>query len=476
MEKTLAELAVILKGKLTAKQPEMIIKGVNGLEEATSEQISFAVPPYLEVAGQSHAAALVIPEDAEFTGAQPVIRVANPRAAFAQLLVMFRPPEEVDRVISAQAFVSPQAKIGKNVAIQPFAVIEAGAEIGDDTIIYPNCYVGKHVKIGAGSTLYPSVTVRENCLIGKRVILQAGCVIGGDGFGFVTTNGKHTKVLQTGNVVIGDDVEVGCNTCIDRATVDSTIVGAGTKIDNLVHLGHNDIIGENCLLVAHADLPKVADAFYSINIGKIGKIFATLKEHQVQQVTMIGKVTKEILYSEGKIVPDWQAVKLLMGLPDRHDDTIMNAIVAKIQAMGIEVLDQTLFITALLPEAGVLSKRKPNAAELADMEYGFAMAKKIGGLDIGQTVVVKNKAIMAVEAIEGTDACILRGGKLGKDVIVAKTAKPAQDNRFDMPSVGVQTIKSMLEAGAAGIVMEAGRTLLVEREKVLELANAIILW
>ena len=106
------------------------------------------------------------------------------------------------------------------------------------------------------------------------------------------------------------------------------------------------------------------------------------------------------------------------------------------------------------------------------MDYGFAMAKKIGGLDIGQTVVVKNKAIMAVEAIEGTDACILRGGKLGKNVIVAKTAKPAQDNRFDMPSVGVKTIESMITAGAAGIVMEAGRTLLVEREKTLALANA----
>lgn len=254
MEKTLAELARILKGELEAKNPQLLIKGVNGLEEATSEQISFAVPPYVEVAGQSHAAALVIPRGAEFTGSQPVIRVENPRAAFADLLVLFRPPEEVERVISPQAYVSLEAKIGQNVAIQAFAVVEAGAEIGADTVIYPNCYVGKRVKIGAGSTLYPNVTVRENCVVGQRVILQAGCVIGGDGFGFVTTNGKHTKVLQTGNVVLGDDVEVGCNTCIDRATVDSTMVGNGTKLDNLVHLGHNDIIGENCLLVAHVGI------------------------------------------------------------------------------------------------------------------------------------------------------------------------------------------------------------------------------
>ena len=186
---------------------------------------------------------------------------------------------------------------------------------------------------------------------------------------------------------------------------------------------------------------------------------------------MIGKVTKEILYSEGKIVPDWQAVKLLMSLPDRHDDTIMNAIVAKLESLGMRVQNQTIFLKDLLPEPGVLTTRKPTADEAADMEYGFAMAKKIGGLDIGQTVVVKNKAIMAVEAIEGTDACILRGGSLGKGVIVAKTAKPAQDNRFDMPSVGTKTLESMIKAGAVGLVMEAGQTLLVERERTLALAN-----
>ena len=124
-----------------------------------------------------------------------------------------------------------------------------------------------------------------------------------------------------------------------------------------------------------------------------------------------------------------------------------------------------------MPAPGVLSKRKPTAEELEDIEFGFQVAKEIGRLDIGQTVVVKNKAVMAVEAIEGTDACILRGGTLGKGVIVAKTAKPAQDNRFDMPSVGTRTIESMIAAGAAGIVMEAGRTLLVDRERTLALAD-----
>ena len=121
-------------------------------------------------------------------------------------------------------------------------------------MLYPHAYVGKRVKIGQNCTLYPNTTVREDCVLGDRVILQSGAVIGGDGFGYITQNGKHSKVLQTGNVVLQDDVEIGCNTCIDRATVDSTIVGKGTKIDNLVHLGHNDVLGENCLVVAHVGI------------------------------------------------------------------------------------------------------------------------------------------------------------------------------------------------------------------------------
>ena len=213
------------------------------------------------------------------------------------------------------------------------------------------------------------------------------------------------------------------------------------------------------------------DAYYDIHIGKLGKIINTLKKNQVTKVTMIGKVTKEILYSEGAIIPDFRAIKLLTSLPDRKDDTIMNAIVKELEEEKMAVMDQTLLIQPLLPAPGVLSKRKPTAEELEDIEFGFQVAKEIGRLDIGQTVVVKNKAVMAVEAIEGTDACILRGGTLGKGVIVAKTAKPAQDNRFDMPSVGMRTIESMIAAGAAGIVMEAGRTLLVERERTLALAD-----
>ncbi len=220
------------------------------------------------------------------------------------------------------------------------------------------------------------------------------------------------------------------------------------------------------------ELPVSADVYYDINIGKIGKIISVLKKNKVTKVTMIGKVTKEVLYKAGAIVPDLRAVKILATVPDRKDDTIMNAIVKELESEGIEVMDQTLFIKPLLPKPGVLTKRKPTEAELADMEFGFEMAKAIGGLDIGQTVVVKNRAVMAVEAIEGTDACILRGGYLGKGgVIVAKAAKPAQDQRFDIPGFGTKTLESMIYAGATGIVIEAGNTLITEREKTIALAD-----
>ena len=220
------------------------------------------------------------------------------------------------------------------------------------------------------------------------------------------------------------------------------------------------------------ELPKAVDQYFAINVGKVGKIISTLKKNNVTKVTMIGKVTKEVLYKVGGIVPDLRAIKLLAGLPNRKDDTIMNAIVEEIESEGMEVMDQTVLIKPLLPEAGVLTKRKPTEAELADMEFGFKMAKAIGGLDIGQTVVVKNRAVMAVEAIEGTDACILRGGYLGKGgVIVAKTAKPSQDQRFDIPGFGTKTMESMIIAGATGIVIEAGNTLIVERAKTVAMAD-----
>lgn len=220
------------------------------------------------------------------------------------------------------------------------------------------------------------------------------------------------------------------------------------------------------------ELAGAADKFYTISVGELDKILSALKSQGVEQVTMIGKVTKEIMFA-GKVQLDGRMQRLLASLPDNSDDTLMLAFVREFAAEGLGVLDQTTLIRALMPAAGVISKRQPTANELSDMEFGFTIARHIGGLDIGQTVVVKNRAVMAVEAIEGTDECIKRGGQLGRGgVTVAKVAKPNQDMRFDVPAVGVNTVQSMIEARATALVIEAGKTLLVDRAKVVELADS----
>ncbi|SDE98876.1 LpxI family protein [Sporolituus thermophilus] len=219
------------------------------------------------------------------------------------------------------------------------------------------------------------------------------------------------------------------------------------------------------------ELAAAAHKLYTISIGEVDKIIRTLKAEGVGEVTMLGKVTKELMFS-GAVSLDERARRVLAGLKDNSDDTIMHAFVRELAAEGIGVLDQTAFIRSLMPAPGTLTKRQPTPAERADMEFGYAMARQIGGLDIGQTVVVKNKAVMAVEAIEGTDACIRRGGALGRGgVTVAKVAKPNQDMRFDVPAVGVGTLEAMIEAGATALVIEAGKTLVVDRERVVALAD-----
>jgi DUF1009 family protein len=221
-----------------------------------------------------------------------------------------------------------------------------------------------------------------------------------------------------------------------------------------------------------AELGQAADQHFTIGLGELDKLLAMIKQENVQQVTMLGKVTKEHLFS-GAARPDARMQRLLAGLPDLNDDTVMLALVKEFAGEGIGVLDQTQFIRQLMPAAGVLTKRQPTPDEEADMVFGLDMARKIGGLDIGQTVVVKHKAVMAVEAIEGTDACIRRGGQLGRGkVVVAKAAKPQQDLRFDVPSVGPDTLAAMIEINAAALIIEAGKTLLVNRQKVIEMADS----
>lgn len=248
----LAEIADRIGGHVIG-DAEVVIHGATGVEIAGPTEITFAVPPHLEKAAASKAGAVLVPlEVQEFT--KPAIRVENPRVAFVELLALFQPPSTVRREIHPTAVLGAEVELGQNVAIMPYAVIEDGAVIGDNTILYPHTYVGRGARLGSDCILYPSATVMDACQVGNRVILHSGAVIGSDGFGYVTHGGEHRKVPQLGIVVLEDDVEVGVNSAIDRATTTQTRVGKGTKIDNLVHLAHNVEVGQHCFFVAQTGI------------------------------------------------------------------------------------------------------------------------------------------------------------------------------------------------------------------------------
>jgi len=223
--------------------------------------------------------------------------------------------------------------------------------------------------------------------------------------------------------------------------------------------------------LAEQSLASHVDEIKWINVGKFGKLIDSLKKYGVKKVVMAGKVSKTLLY-KSKITPDLRAVKLLFSLKDRKDDSILLAIAKELAEEGIELLDITLFTTGLLMPEGVLTKNKPTEDERKDIEFGWSIAKEIGRLDIGQTVVVKNQAVMAVEAIEGTDEAIKRGGKLaGKGAVVIKVSKPNQDMRFDVPTVGLQTLTAMQEVNARVLCVEAKKSLILKKDKLIEEAK-----
>ncbi|MDR0953230.1 MAG: UDP-3-O-(3-hydroxymyristoyl)glucosamine N-acyltransferase [Elusimicrobiota bacterium] len=184
-----------------------------------------------------------------------ILYAENPEWAFTLLL---RQVDTLNKNITPgvhpKAFVSDKATIGKNVFIGANATVEEGAKIGDNTIIYPNAYIGRNVEIGMFCIIYPNAVIREDCILKNKVILQAGAVIGADGFGYIFHNGKHEKIPQIGNVILEDDVEVGANTTIDRAKINSTIIGANTKVDNLVQIGHNVKIGKASIIISQSGI------------------------------------------------------------------------------------------------------------------------------------------------------------------------------------------------------------------------------
>ncbi len=253
MAYTLGELAQLLGGELRGPA-EVVIHGLASVEQATPRDLAFiAHKKYYRLAAASRAAAfLVAPEWADV--ARPVIVVAQPYLAYAQVAALFAPPRPRWPGVSPQAHVGEGVSLGVEVSVAPFAFIGDRVKLGDRVTIGPGCVLGQEVEIGADTYLYPHVTILDRCRVGERVIIHSGTVLGADGFGYVPTPEGHYKIPQLGMVVIEDDVEIGANCTIDRAALGETRIGRGTKIDNLVQVGHNVVIGEHSILVAQVGI------------------------------------------------------------------------------------------------------------------------------------------------------------------------------------------------------------------------------
>lgn len=252
---TVAEIAARLKGQAEGNTA-LVLTGVAGLREAEPDQLSFlAVAKYAAAAATTRAGAVLVGEDWNRPCPAALIRVKNPDKAFAEAAAWFAPPPvPIAPGIHPTAVVAPDARLGEGVCVGPHCVIEAGVVIGARTVLVAQCYVGHGSTIGADGKLYPHVTLREYTRIGSRAIIHNGTVIGSDGFGYVQDGVARKKIPQIGIVVIGDDVEIGANVTIDRARFGQTKIGHGVKIDNLVQIAHNVVIGDHSVIVAQVGI------------------------------------------------------------------------------------------------------------------------------------------------------------------------------------------------------------------------------
>ena len=219
-------------------------------------------------------------------------------------------------------------------------------------------------------------------------------------------------------------------------------------------------------------LEQAATRFHWISLGELGRGIDLLHQEGVKHAVMAGQVKHNKIFSS--IRPDWRLAKLLLALPSKNTDSLIGAVAHVLEGEGIELVDSTKFLGSLLPATGVLTRRAPDEAEAADIAYGRQIAHQIAGLDLGQTVVIRDRACVAVEAMEGTDETIERAARIagGQRLVVVKVSKPRQDMRFDVPVIGTKTIEVMRRANAMALVIDAGRTLLFDREALIREADA----
>ena len=223
---------------------------------------------------------------------------------------------------------------------------------------------------------------------------------------------------------------------------------------------------------AAPELERAAKHLHWVSLGELSRTIELLREEGVTRAVMAGQVKLNKIFSS--IKPDWRLAKLLLTLPLKNTDSLIGAVARVLESEGIELVDSTAFLKPLVPAPGVLTRRAPDAEEAADIAYGRHIARQIAGLDLGQTVVVRDRACVAVEAMEGTDETIVRAARItgGARLVVVKVSKPGQDMRFDVPVVGLPTIEVMKRSNATALAIDAERTLLFDRERLIEMADA----
>lgn len=254
---TLAEIATLVQGTLRGGDREHRISGAAPVDSAGPDQLSFvANPRYLPYVQGSRAGVLLVPEALveRVPEGMPIISVEDAHIAMYHVLRRLHPEQPEPPAVHSSAIIAEDVVLPSDVTVGPYAVIERGAKIGAGTRILAHAFVGKGAQVGKDCVIHPHATVYEGVVLGDRCIIHSGARVGKEGFGFVWDDGGHRKVPQIGGCVLGDDVEVGCNTTIDRGSLGDTTVGSGTKIDNLVQLGHNDRIGKHVILVSQVGI------------------------------------------------------------------------------------------------------------------------------------------------------------------------------------------------------------------------------
>ena len=223
---------------------------------------------------------------------------------------------------------------------------------------------------------------------------------------------------------------------------------------------------------ASPDLEKVARTLHWVGLGELSKAIDLMHKEGITKAVMAGQVKHNKIFSS--LRPDWKLAKLLFSLPRKNTDALIGAVAKVLEDDGIQLVDSTAFLKPLVPEPGVLTRRAPDAREAADLAYGLGVARHIAALDLGQTVVISDRACVAMEAMEGTDETIERAARIasGKPLVVVKVSKPRQDMRFDVPVIGLPTVEVMRKSGVTALAVDAGRTLLFDRPRLIEAADA----